>query len=345
MISLGKLRTLPSALAIFVLASTVQGASINFDFYPETAQGCMYAAADASKCETGVVKTTNECLCQNGGGFIKNTASCLGQSSRDDLQQVYDTMSGACRDSRTPMGISEKQFMDFADGATTTSTSITTTTAPTSTTTTSSTTSTPTSTESPPASTEPADEGSQGLPTAALAGIIAGSVVGVAAVAGVVFFLLRKKRKQGEESHPMLPDSYTQPPLSQTAHMSVTPSASGTSGGYVSPPDTGVWPPQDQPKWMPSPEPAKAAYNRASGYNWESPEHLSLPPDTQAQAQAQAHDRYTAFQPFQPHMSTVQPPIHELDVPVGHPAAGGGGPVEMSGTPIQSPGPRWTGQP
>ncbi|KAK0665598.1 hypothetical protein QBC41DRAFT_327538 [Cercophora samala] len=340
MVSLGGLRTLPSALAILVLASTIQGASINFDFYPETAQDCMYAAADASKCETGVVKTTNECLCQNGGGFIENTASCLGQSSRGDLQQVYDTMSGACRDSRTPISISEKQYMEFADRETTTSTSIaTSTTAPISTTTTSSTTSTTASTESPQASTEPGDEGSQGLSTAALAGIIAGSVVGVTVLAGLAFFLLRKKRKQGEESRPMLPESYTQPPLGQTAHMSVAPSASGMSGLYVSPPDTGVWPPQDQPKWMPSPEPAKPAYNRVSGYNWESPEHLSLPP------QAPVDNRYTAFQPFQPHMSTVQPPIHELDVPVGHPASGPEAPVEMCGTPVQSPGPRWTGQP
>ncbi|KAK0726684.1 hypothetical protein B0T21DRAFT_293401 [Apiosordaria backusii] len=341
MVSLQGRRTLPSALTVLMLASSIQAASINFDFYPQTAQDCMYQAADASKCETGVVHTTNECLCQNGGGFIENTASCLGQWSRGDLQEVYDTMSGACRDSSTPMGVSERQFMDFADGKTTSSS---TSTATPSSTTTPSTASTTTST----ASTTTSTEGNQGLSTGAtLAGVIAGSVVGVTVLAGVVFFLLRKKRKQGEESHPMLPE---QPPVGQTGHMSFTPSAGGRSG-HVSPPDTGVWPPQNQPKWMPSPEPANPAYNRVSRYNWESPEHLSLPPDTQAEAEAQAQNRYTAFQPFQPHMSTVSPPppppsepVHELDVPAGHPAAGREAPVEMSGTPVQSVGPRWTGQ-
>ncbi|KAK4199979.1 hypothetical protein QBC40DRAFT_280896 [Triangularia verruculosa] len=343
MISVRGLRTLPSAFAVLVLASSIQAGAINFDFYPVTAQSCMYGAADLSNCETGVVQTTNECLCQNGGGFIENTAACLGSDSRGDLQQVYDTMTGACRDSRTPMSISERQFMDFADGITATITMSTTTSA--STTTSSSTTSATASTESPPASKEPIDEGNQGLSTAALAGIITGSVVGVTVLARVVFFLLRKKRKQGEESHPMLPDP-SRLPQGQAGHISVAPSASGMSGGYVSPPDTGVWPPQNQPTWTPSPEPAKPAYNRVSGYNWESPGHLSLPPDTQAQAQAQVQNqqRHTTFQPFQPYMSTVQPPIHELDVPAGRRASGGEAPVEMSGTPVQSSGPRLTRQ-
>ncbi|KAK4236531.1 hypothetical protein C8A03DRAFT_35571 [Achaetomium macrosporum] len=270
-----RMRVVPAALVLLILvsASRAQG-TIDFGFYPKRAQDCMYKAADDSKCESSTVAATNSCLCRNGGDFITKAAACIGQSSASDLETVYTTMRDACGNSDTPISITEDEFMAAANGAasttstagptTTSSASISSTTSGTDASMTSSasgTSGTSTSTATP-ADGQREEEGGGGLKTGVMAGIIVGAVGGVALLGALAFFLFRRRRKLGEESHPMLP---------QQAHPSVAPghsSAMHNSAYYSSPPSTAGWPKE----WQgPSPD------LRSSGFNWESPAHLSYP--------------------------------------------------------------------
>ena len=170
----------------------------------------MYQAAKTSKCSGDTAPALNKCFCGNGGKFITNTAKCLGQKDQKDVQEVYTTMSDACSDSDTPMSVSQSDFFKAANGdLTTTSTASTPTSTPTSTPPTSST--DPTAT---PTSTGDADESSKqgGLSTGATIGIAVGvSIAGVAAMAAIAFFLVRRNKSKADESHPMLAQDYKYP--------------------------------------------------------------------------------------------------------------------------------------
>lgn len=119
-------------------------------------------------------------------------------------------MSGACSDSDTPMSVSQSDFFKAANGdLTTTSASSTPTSTP------------PTSSTDPtatPTSTGGADESPkhEGLSTAATIGIAVGvSIAGIAAMAAIAFFLVRRSRQnKADESHPMLAQDYKYPALS-----------------------------------------------------------------------------------------------------------------------------------
>ncbi|KAK3987566.1 hypothetical protein QBC44DRAFT_117598 [Cladorrhinum sp. PSN332] len=314
MIGTRSVRVLPSALVALILVSTSRAGTIDFGFYPKTAQGCMYAAADTSQCESGTVSATNSCLCRNGGNFVTDTASCLGRSSPRDLETVYTTMEEACRNSNTLLSVSEKDFMSAASAATSTSSP------------------TPSTSADTSASTEQKDEEDKSLSTGALAGIIVGAIAGLAVLGAVIFFLWRHRRKRGEESHPMLP--YQQP--SQPGHMSLLPTLGDESTPYSSPPGTGVWPPKEQLGWMPSSNPA---HNRASGFNWESPHQLVYNPDADV-----SEKQHSAYQPHKP--VAPSPPgfaVAELDSTSVQPATIHEAPAEMAGSspvqpPVHSPG-------
>jgi hypothetical protein len=98
-------------------------------------------------------------------------------------------------------------------------------------------------------------------------GIITGSVVaGLVVVAVAVFFFLRwKKKKDGEESRPMLPQEH--PNMS----LIPTPDEAVALDNIVSESATD-WP--KEAKWRPTANPAE---HRHSGFNWESPLHLAYP--------------------------------------------------------------------
>jgi LPXTG-motif cell wall-anchored protein len=274
------MRLLPAALVALILvsASQAQDDTIDFGFYPKGAQDCMYKAANDSKCKAKTVVATNSCLCRNGGNFITNAAACIGQSSPSDLEEVYKVMSGACGESDTAISITKDEFMAAANAATsTTSTAGPTTTSSTSksgtttgtdaSTTSETSTGTAASTAAPAEGEKEGEEEGGGLKTGVMAGIIVGAVGAAVLLGALAFFLFRRRRKLGEESHPMLP---------QQGHPSVAAgndsSAMHSSAYYSSPPSTAGWPKQD---WQgPSPDLRSSGFNK---FNWESPAHLSYP--------------------------------------------------------------------
>ncbi|KAL2143629.1 hypothetical protein VTI28DRAFT_10214 [Corynascus sepedonium] len=301
MAGLGRLRILPIALVALILASTAQATSsiVNFDFYPEGARDCLYSAAKSSQCESKTVEATNACFCRNGGDFITTAAACIGRSSRNDLETTYTTMHGACEDSETSMTINKDEFMEAAEppSSTTIQTSSATGTETTST----------VSSTSPPADDEDGEE-SSGLSTGALVGIIVGVIAALGLVGASAFVFIRRRRRTGEESHPMLP---------QHAHHSMVPSASDTSTAYYgSPvPDSGAWPKKD---WGASSDFRSSV--RASGFNWESASQLAYPASTLA--------------PSPPL------PVQELDGQQHFPPGSTQAPVEMGGTPVMTTPPQ-----
>lgn len=166
----------------------------------------------------------NTCLCGNWGNFVILAAICIGKDDKADAVPVYKTMVSACADSNTPLNVAPNVFYGAVNGQVTTTTSAATT-MTTSTSTTSATTSATTTTTATPTGTSTAAPVSENLSTGATIGIALGaSFGGVGAIAGLVWFLLRRSKKQGEEFHPMLPNSTEearfssfsgQPPLSE----------------------------------------------------------------------------------------------------------------------------------
>ncbi|KAK2060242.1 hypothetical protein LY76DRAFT_615179 [Colletotrichum caudatum] len=214
---------LPPLLLLLLLASSPAALAKyqnNFDLYPDAAQPCLYAASDASRCDGDTVASMNQCLCSDArGGFVSSAAACIGRDAAATLRTVYQSMSTACSDSRSPIALTEDQFLALgASGATASSIpvtpSATTTTTKTTrssagpttflTTTTGGATVTVTST---PTSSPTSEPETSGLGTVAKIGIGVGAGVGVAALLGLAAFVWRLKRSRDshDESHkPML---------------------------------------------------------------------------------------------------------------------------------------------
>ncbi|KAK1998110.1 hypothetical protein LX36DRAFT_656868 [Colletotrichum falcatum] len=120
----------PAALIVSCLAAQCQAVFVNdFSAYPVGARSCMDAAAAASGCTGNTVTEMNTCLCGNGGDFIMATARCVEKQAKEQLGAVYAMLLTSCTDSRTPLGISQAQFLepedDLDDTPTTLATSIT----------------------------------------------------------------------------------------------------------------------------------------------------------------------------------------------------------------------------
>ncbi|KAK3905646.1 hypothetical protein C8A05DRAFT_12555 [Staphylotrichum tortipilum] len=295
MIGRGRIRVLPAALAGLLLTAAAARADdiVNFDgIYPKGALDCLYKAATSSKCESSTVAATNNCFCRNGGNFVTDAAACIGKASPGDVETVYDKMSDACKNSKTPLTISKVNFLAAAEsGATTTTTRKATTTSQTSTattadptTTTTSTTSSPTPTGNNNNSSSSSSSSSTGISTGALAGTIVGGVIGLALVAVLACFLFRRGRRVGEESHPMLPQHNAG--YHPERHSAATTTAASTAAGgrestayYGSPP-----PPGEAAAWAakkgeyggspPDPRVSVTGVGGGGGFNWESPSHL-----------------------------------------------------------------------
>ncbi|KAL2132623.1 hypothetical protein VTI74DRAFT_3587 [Chaetomium olivicolor] len=326
MLGFRRIRVLPTALLALLLVSlppaAVANDEVNFNFYPTGAQNCLYAAAEASKCKSQTMGETNSCFCRNGGNFVTNAAKCIGKSSRSDLQKVYSVMRDACSVSKTPLSVTEDEFMDAANGGTTTTSARPSTTGATdsktsATDSTTINTATATTTTTTPAGTSPAGDNKdekKGMSTGAVAGIAVGvSIAGVAFLAALAWFLVRRRKRVGEESHPMLP---------QQSHLGVTPGPVHDSMRFstayygASPPDTGGWP--SNKEWVASPDPSVAGANypfsnRSSMFTWESPAHLGM---------------------IAPSPPLPQMPIQELDGAQHFPTGTAQAPAEMGGTPV-----------
>ncbi|KAK3352518.1 hypothetical protein B0T25DRAFT_415485, partial [Lasiosphaeria hispida] len=261
--------TPPLAALILVSLSGAAATVIDFSFYPLDAQDCMYQASNSSNCDTETVSATNSCLCSNGGNFVTNTAKCLGGSDPSDLSSVYQTMKQACSDSKTPLSVAESQYMSAAGF-----TGSLTATQPAATSTTSSAKTAAASTTGPAVTDgEGSSNQNKGLSTGARVGVIAGSsVAGIALLAGLLLFLLRyRKRKDGEESHPMLPQDHGAP-----IHMLLPTPAETSALDLENSPHMGAgvgeWP--KDAKWRPSTTPPPY---RNSAFNWETPYDLAYP--------------------------------------------------------------------
>lgn len=179
-------------LTLLLLLTPTLAFDNDFSFYPQNAQSCLYDAAKTSKCGGDTAAENNKCLCTNGGNFVTNTAKCLGAEDPGDVQSVYSLMLTACNESDTPLTVSKSDFQKAAkeggESATTTSGGPT---------------NTATSTSKP---TETGDEDG-GLSTGAMAGIgVGAAVIGASAIIGTAFFCIRRRRRRNsEEAHPMLP--------------------------------------------------------------------------------------------------------------------------------------------
>ncbi|KAL7914197.1 hypothetical protein GGI35DRAFT_237403 [Trichoderma velutinum] len=194
----------------FLLAPALAAeAHADFSFYPVGAQSCLSQAAVTSKCDGNTVMDLNTCLCGNWGNFVILSAICIGKNDKADAVPVYKTMVSACADSNTPLSVAPNVFYGAVNGQVTTTTSAATTmtTSTTSATNTATTTTTGTTTTTA-TTTSTALPVSENLSTGATIGIALGaSFGGVGAIAGLVYYLLLRSKKQGEEFHPMLPNS------------------------------------------------------------------------------------------------------------------------------------------
>ncbi|KAL6825553.1 hypothetical protein J3E69DRAFT_271853 [Trichoderma sp. SZMC 28015] len=216
-------RRLWALTSLFFLLAPALAAEVHadFSFYPVGAQSCLSQAATTSKCDGNTVMDLNTCLCGNWGNFVILAAICIGKNDKADAVPVYKTMVSACADSNTPLNVAPNVFYGAVNGQVTTTTSAATT-MTTSTTTTSATT-TATTTSATSTATSTAAPVSENLSTGATIGIALGaSFGGVGAIAGLVYYLLRRSKNQGEEYNPMLlPNSNEearfsgQPPLSE----------------------------------------------------------------------------------------------------------------------------------
>ncbi|KAF5664482.1 c2h2 type zinc finger containing protein [Fusarium heterosporum] len=203
-------------LTIALLLSPALALDNNFAFYPKGAQSCLNKAADDASCTGQDSKELNYCLCGLGSyknDFILGSARCVGEESPNDVDETYDTMSKACDQSSTPMKVTKEEFQDAAkEGYATTTTDAAASTTATATGTDASTaasTASATTTESTAAATTSADSKTEdtGLSTGATAGIGIGAAVGGAAVLGLFVWLwMHRRKKNHEESHPMLPN-------------------------------------------------------------------------------------------------------------------------------------------
>ncbi|KAF4340506.1 c2h2 type zinc finger containing protein [Fusarium beomiforme] len=182
----------------------------NFDFYPKGAQKCLNQAADDASCTGADSKELNYCLCGLGNynnDFILGSAACIGKQSPGDVDETYDTMNEACSNSQTPMKVTKQEFQEAAKNGATSTTSAATSTTATSTGSATDSKSTTASTTHTAAATTSAAPDDTGLSTGATAGIAVGAAAGGAAVVGLlVWFWMQRRKKNAEESHPMLPN-------------------------------------------------------------------------------------------------------------------------------------------
>lgn len=205
---------LSSSLLLYVLfwaKPTRSSSSADFSSYPATTRTCLSKAFDQSDCAGDTVTETNSCLCSNDDNFVTNTAICIGDQGNDVVVQVYDIMQDSCSDTKTPLSISEAEFLTAANSTisfiaitstvTTTSAGMATTFTTTTTSTSTAIAATPTSSSSSSSDDDDDDDDEDDddgqITVSAKVGAISASVAGVLMVACVTcLVILLKKRKK-----------------------------------------------------------------------------------------------------------------------------------------------------
>lgn len=236
---------LPLVLSLASLLSTTLADRFPNDFtvYPKGAQACLNTADRNSGCNGETVPTMNACLCADGGGFVTDSAKCIGRSSPDDLETTYTMLQVNCDGSKTSMDISKDDWMKLGEEAQETSTP--------------SATPTPTETGKPTNTPDPEDEDKQdqgGLSSGAKIGIaVGGTLLGVGIVAGLALFLYRRKkatRESKDEANPMLGRQSLQPSM-----------FTGRESGSASVATTSVYGPPGYTEWK---DPSQGNYSTAA---------------------------------------------------------------------------------
>ncbi|KPM41362.1 hypothetical protein AK830_g5157 [Neonectria ditissima] len=206
--------SLPLLLLLLLAPLLALALENNFDSYPADAQDCLYKAANATDCTGDTGAELNSCLCTNTGGFVINTAKCIGDKGGVDIDLVYSDLDTACDGTSTPLSISKARFKKAAaegEATTTSTTDAASTTAASSTesesahvtTTSGGKTITVVPTQTDDGGGDGDEKGGGGLGTPATIGIGVGAAAIGAAIVGAIF-LLRRRRRGGEEAHPML---------------------------------------------------------------------------------------------------------------------------------------------
>lgn len=194
-------------------SSSSSSQDTDFSAYPATTISCLSLSAQQSGCDGDTVTEINGCLCSNDGNFVTRAARCIGDQGEQALIQVYDTMQDSCSQTKTPLSISEADFLAAAN-STLTLTTVTTTVTTTSVgvATTFATTFTSTATNDPATATATSissgddsddddddddDDSDDQLTVSAKAGAISASVAGCLMIACMVcLVVLLKKRKK-----------------------------------------------------------------------------------------------------------------------------------------------------
>lgn len=211
-----RLDTLPSTIILYVLlltSPTQASVDVDFSAYPASAQSCLTQAADTSGCSSeSTVSEINDCLCSNSGDFVLDSARCLGGigSSAELMSQVYDNMQQSCSETKTPLSVSEAQWLAEGQKDDTVTSTITTTIGTNVLTFSTTITPTPTTTSTYTTSTARAysdeedehtdDDEDDELSLSAKIGVITSSIAGAMTLACIacmiIFFTKRKKDKQ-----------------------------------------------------------------------------------------------------------------------------------------------------
>ncbi|KAL2267115.1 hypothetical protein VTJ83DRAFT_4392 [Remersonia thermophila] len=331
MVDLGRMRLLPVAIATLMLIPASHAVEDDWSHYPSGAQPCLAQAGVSSRCEARTVEAQNACYCRNGGNFVTTTAECVGRTAPELLDAVYEMMKVSCSDSNTPLTISKAAFMEVARvGEPETTTSRTTragttetsepTDGPTGTTASGPATVTATrpSTPTPSSGTDDEeDEGGSGLSAGALAGIIVGAIGGFVVLAAIIYMIMQQRKKTGEESHPMLPQSNH--PYGAPSAASMAASGQDTSY-YGASLDPAAATAAAASSWHQKKEWASSPDARTSSYTWDSPYPGGGTPT-----------------PTQPGAAAVVVPIHEMDGSQHFLPGSAHAPAEMSGSPVVVP--------
>lgn len=207
-----RLSMLPPSLLLHVLLwaaarpARCSASDADFSAYPATTISCLSRAADQSGCDGDTVTETNSCLCSNDGNFVTLAAQCIGDQGEQALVQVYDTMQDSCTETKTPLSVSEADFLAAANMAvsiTTVTSTVTTTsegvatTFTTTSTSTSPVTATANSISSGDDDDDDDDDSDGQITVSAKAGAISASVAGCLMIACMVcLVVLLKKRKK-----------------------------------------------------------------------------------------------------------------------------------------------------
>lgn len=216
-----RLDTLPSSIIVYILlltSPTQASVDVDFSAYPASARSCLTEAVATSGCSSkDTVSEMNDCLCSNSGNFVLDSADCLGGlGSADTMSKVYEIMQQSCSETKTPLSISEAQWLAEGNEETAVTSTVTTTigtmvltfsTTITPASTASSTSASTTSTSRTKSDDEDEDEESSTdeheddeLSLSAKIGVITSSIAGAMTLACIacmiIFFTKRKKDKQ-----------------------------------------------------------------------------------------------------------------------------------------------------